>query len=122
MKGSKKGVFSEFLLSPSLGSGSVKGGQFSMTFDTGPRTVPLNTQARCILGRQPPRVERKIFHCHKVGNFNRQKWGVSTDTDTAPHQNFLEEASSWCIIPSLGIRGFLPEKEVKRSIPIGDSK
>ena len=41
MKGSKKGVFSEFLLSPSLGSGSVKGGhfsvtiggQFSMTFD-----------------------------------------------------------------------------------------
>ena len=42
MKGSKKGVFSEFLLSPSLGSGSVKGGQFSvtigghfsMTFDT----------------------------------------------------------------------------------------
>ena len=42
MKGSKKGVFSEFLRSPSLGSGSVKGGQFSvtigghfsMTFDT----------------------------------------------------------------------------------------
>ena len=31
MKGSKKGVFSEFLLSPSLGSGSVKGGQFSVT-------------------------------------------------------------------------------------------
>ena len=45
MKGSKEGVFSEFLLSPSLGSGSVKGGQFSvtigghfsMTFDNGPR-------------------------------------------------------------------------------------
>ena len=44
MKGSKKGVFSEFLLSPSLGSGSVKGGQFSvtigghfsMTFDSHP--------------------------------------------------------------------------------------
>ena len=42
MKGRKEGVFSEFLLSPSLGSGSVKGGQFSvtiggqfsMTFDT----------------------------------------------------------------------------------------
>ena len=31
MKGSKEGVFSEFLLSPSLGSGSVKGGQFSVT-------------------------------------------------------------------------------------------
>ena len=28
MKGSKEGVFSEFLLSPSLGSGSVKGGHF----------------------------------------------------------------------------------------------
>ena len=28
MKGSKKGVFSEFLLNPSLGSGSVKGGSF----------------------------------------------------------------------------------------------
>ena len=27
------------------------------------------------------RAERKNFHCHKVGNFNRQKWGVSTDTD-----------------------------------------
>ncbi len=34
MKGRKEGVFSEILLSPSLGSGSVKGGQFSMTFDT----------------------------------------------------------------------------------------
>ena len=41
MKGRKEGVFSEFLRSPSLGSGSVKGGhfsvtiggQFSMTFD-----------------------------------------------------------------------------------------
>ncbi len=31
MKGRKEGVFSEFLLSPSLGSGSVKGGQFSVT-------------------------------------------------------------------------------------------
>ena len=43
MKGRREGVFSEFLRSPSLGSGSVKGGQFSvtigghfsMTFDTG---------------------------------------------------------------------------------------
>ena len=42
MKGGKEGIFSEFLRSPSLGSGSVKGGQFSvtlggqfsMTFDT----------------------------------------------------------------------------------------
>ena len=41
MKGGREGVFSEFLRSPSLGSGSVKGGhfsvtiggQFSMTFD-----------------------------------------------------------------------------------------
>ena len=28
MKGRKEGVFSEYLLSPSLGSGSVKGGNF----------------------------------------------------------------------------------------------
>ena len=28
------------------------------------------------------RAERKNFHCHKVGNFYRQKWEVTTDTDT----------------------------------------
>ena len=47
MKGRKEGVFSEFLRSPSLGSGSVKGGQFSvtiggqfsMTFDTRRQTL-----------------------------------------------------------------------------------
>ena len=31
MKGGKSGEFSEFLRSPSLGSGSVKGGHFSVT-------------------------------------------------------------------------------------------
>ena len=31
MKGRREGEFSEFLLSPSLGSGSVKGGHFSVT-------------------------------------------------------------------------------------------
>ena len=31
MKGGREGEFSEFLLSPSRGSGSVKGGHFSVT-------------------------------------------------------------------------------------------
>ena len=32
MKGRKESVFSEFLLSPNLGSGSVKGGQFQSEY------------------------------------------------------------------------------------------
>ncbi len=65
MKGRKEGVFSEFLLSPSLGSGSVKGGQFSvtigghfsMTFDTLIGLTGFDLLLVCFLTAVPERLD-----------------------------------------------------------------